>query len=944
MTFPSSVEHLPLPRSKQRTRIANRERDDGLNQIAPGKDPELRAEVVVGGTILDFGRSGGVGLERSKNGWEWVWASDEREAVDLRYNTGENSTCLFPATRSIAKEVNLSGKDMIDPSTKYIESLCSPYERYGLREALASILDEDPIDQAGPSNTSKQRGIPEKERDVYSGPKLALIENPRARIAKSLLAFPAGEVGHHLSEATALLVRLQSTTHLLNLIPDHTYIPPSSEAPVISQRTASLSYEDTEGRRHVDVALDPKIWSRVLVVDDCGGVWLWWEEKDNRNGRIEKSWNLRKIRDKITDERHEFFRIAFGTKPDTAMVISLREAVLIDLNDPNHPSTTLLTLQGRDRQFTSIDKTALQRRSQHTVLSTNHEVIWINESKPGAPVMSWKHDYGTSAELEVGVIPGLTSKDSCITLYSSIQRFMMVFPITKSTQLRSLSHPYHLNIPIDGLSSIIPFTPASFRHWRCLIGLTLDGAIQAIPILPANGKTSPTRSDLKKPVTELKTIWDEHVQALQERLRNEAKEEDRENVKSGRELDLRWAWLEINQSTRNAEQEVYFHPEEFEQYLRELDAPLEHLMTAADLARDSIYPEPTELQSHLLNALPIHPQASRTTLESLSQVNLSKHLPVISTFNQNLPILDNCRPPFRSMSSKDSSTNPELSPENIYEILKTSFPACSRNHTAQLALNLNLSTTILSSEPISLLNPQDEFQDTQVTEPDDLFTRAAGLSLSEKEPPKITYHHLVPKLDNLDEYEGPTSDVINGKDEDKEDGLQHLTARGLLGDWTLGTSPLKHTWTSWRKDQDHVETLQSQHARPIHSQTQIKTSLSQNERMIKPLPSPSQFRYSQPTHSLTQQPSYHFAHTPPILSTQPTKNRGLAPTFSLPNLKHYPPEVGMTRSSPPPQQDLGSSQPMEEPQWAATQVERGVFGGREKEKKKKKEKKRIGGF
>ncbi|WWC97298.1 hypothetical protein V866_004177 [Kwoniella sp. B9012] len=1016
MTFPSSVEHLPLPRSKQRGRVSRRndDYDEEEGHRSTPRETEVRTESGVGGTILDFGRHGGVGLERTKKGWEWVWASEERN--DLRYVNGEKAICLFPATRSVEREVNISGKDMIDSSTKYIESLCSPYERYGLREALTSILDEDTTHQAGPSNTSKQRGLGIPERDVYEGPKLALIDNPRARIAKTLLAFPVGEVGHCLNispflpanstkvdqrsrlhflpthktverfptpilqiisspvvsssridrEATALLVRLQSTTHLLNLIPDHTYVPPSSEAPVICQRTALLSYEDTEGRRHVDVALDPKIWSRILVVDDFGGVWLWWEEKDNKNGRIEKAWNLRKIRDKVTDEKNQFFRIAFGTKSDTALVISARDCVVIDLNDPGHPYNILLTLHGKDRQFTSLDKTALERGSQHTVIATNHEIMWVDERKPGTPIISWKHDFGTSTDLQVGVIPGLSNRDLCTILYSTAQRFLLAFPIAKSSHPRSLSHPYPLNIPINGLGSILPFTPASFRHSRCLIGITSDGAIYSVPLLSANGRSRPARTDLKKPITEIKSIWDEHVRSLKDKVGGDQKREDAERIKSGKELDLRWAWLEINQSSGMVDQKTYFHPVEFEQYLRELDAPFEHFMTAGDLARDCIYPEPTELQSHLLSPLPIHPQGSKVTIDSLTQMNLSKNLPVISRFGNDLPIHDNCRPQFRTIANKDTSTDLDISPSNTYEILRESFPMSKKNDVAQLALDLSLSTTIFSSEPI-VMPFDDAHHNTQMTEPDDLFTRAAGLSLSEKEPPKITYHHLIPQLNHIDDDE---VGMVIGKEKENEDELQDLTARGLLNDWKLSSNPLEYTWKSWRRD-DEFDDHTISHREPVRSQTQtqaqtqtqiqVKMSLSQtqNERMIKPLPShsQSQFRYSQPTLSTFARPQQHsqFSYrTPPSLSTiepqsliQSNRSRGLTPTFSLPNLRHYPPDLGLSRSSPPPQPHgpVSSQPPTEEVQWAATQVERGPFGGRgDKEKKKKKEKKRIGGF
>ncbi|WWC85515.1 uncharacterized protein L201_000379 [Kwoniella dendrophila CBS 6074] len=1029
MTFPSSVEHLPLPRSRRHGRRKDKYQDEfdyGIPQHIEEKTVEVRSEVGVGGPILDFGRSGGVTLEKGKKGWNWVWASEDRK--DLRYVAGDSAVCLFPATRSLEKQLrDVPLKDQLDASAKHIESLFSPYERYGLHEALISVLDEDEgNNEAGPSNTSKLPGLPIPERDIYSGPKLAIIENPRARIAKTLLAFPVGEVGHHLNispflpansrkvdprcklrfvpthrvverfptpilqivsspvvsssridrEATALLVRLQSTTHLLNLVPDHTYVPPNSQPPIISQRTASLSYEDTEGRRHVDVAIDPTLWSRILIIDESGGVWLWWEEKENRNSRIEKAWNLRKVRNRITEDRHQFFRIAFGAKPGTALTVSSKEAVIIDLDDPAHPSTTLLSLRGKDRQFASIDKTALQRGSQHTVLSTNYEVMWIDEGKPGSPIMSWKHDFGSCADLEVGVIPGLTNKDSCTILYSSTQKYILAFPTIsydrKFSQFRSLSHPYALVLPVKELGSLIGFSPASFRHSKCMIGLAENGAIYSIPITSSQNHTKMIKRDGEQSITELRAAWDDHVEKLLCRVKGPQYEnEDKE--KKGRELDFRWAWLEINQPLRMKEEDVYLRPQDFEQYLREMDAPLEHLMTAGDLARDSVYPEPINLQSHLLNSLPIHPQAPTATIESLSQIDVKKHFPVISTLSPNLPMFHESQPCFQSSDESFSS------PLDVFENLKRSFPAQSikKEDIAQLSADLSLSRTIISSEPINLPQPNNEEEiglyATQLTEPDELFARAAGkLSLNDhKEPPDVKFNFLHPKFTITEDQDGEREENISNEKNNNynQEDLKNLTLRNLMNDWKLGENPSEFHWTSWRKD-DITNENQTQH----RNNGYYKPSYSQPERIIKPLPSSftSPMKYSQPSyhnHSQSQLDAYNIPslsngnypqpHSQPHLYSQPNIPKlGITPSVtSLPNVKNLPPDLGLSiRSSPPPQislpqsqthyQNLGSSQPEESIQFASTQVERGPFGGRDvnKEKKKKKEKKRIGGF
>ncbi|WVF66371.1 hypothetical protein IAT40_001111 [Kwoniella sp. CBS 6097] len=1062
MPYPASVERLPLPRSKRRGRRNQDDSPDGQQSQVVASQTQTQAEDhdtvgasgTGGGVVLDFGKEGAASLERTRRGWAWSWASEER--TDLQLKAGVTATCLFPATRELESATKPArSNELVEVSTRYVEALCDPYERYGLREAIASILGADDQDQqpeAGPSHTSKQPAgqldnASEIDHYVYSGPVLAVVHNPRARIARTVLAFPVGEVGHHLNvspflpanstkvdqrskvrfypthkvierfptpilqivtspvvsssridrEATALLIRLQSTTHLLNLIPDHTYIPPTSSPPVISLRAASLSYEDTENRRHVDVALDATVWSRVLVVDEGGGVWLWWEEKESKNGQPEKVWNLRKVKSAVTQEKHQFFRIAFGTKPGTALVVSSKEAVLIDIDDPEHPATTLFTLGSKDRFFTSLEKTALERNVTHTVVCTNREVMWVDANSASNPVMSWKHDYGSNLrDLEAGVIPCFSFKESCTILYSRSQPLVMVFPTTRFGTLRSLSHPYPLILPQDGLSSLVHFSPASTRHSRCLLGSRKDGSIFTVPITAAVPQREISAGKERK-ISELKAIWDDDIQRM---AKGKEKEEASGDI-VGRELNFRWAWLEINQPLRLTGETGWFTPSETERYLRELDAPLEHLMTAADLARDSIYSQPPDIRSHLLAPLPSHAHTMTSTLEALDELDMSKHLFVASSLSTDIPVFQDARPTMSSTSQEplqvDALTTvpgklprAHLGATTIYKQLRESFPDGLRESlrskwdAGQLAIDLKLSSTILSSEPVNMPSIGSSNTHPEATqgdeEPDELFARAAGqLSLTDKEPSPIKFGFLhprepVPSYDS-DDYDASGHNQASGGDTEG-DGLQNLTARALMADWSVGEDLSEWNWKSWRKGDEVEAGNYGDQPRNNTQRTPVKTqSLSQshNQRLIKPLPSP---RVSQSQGTFASRPN-HFSYPslpgsiqiptisssqvpPPIHHKQPK----LKSTMSLPSLQNLPPTLdvspdkdrrsrlstgmGMQRSSPPPalNHEMGSSQPQgsqpEETMWAATQVERGPHGGREK--KKKGGKKRVGGF
>ncbi|BEJ16976.1 hypothetical protein CspHIS471_0603770 [Cutaneotrichosporon sp. HIS471] len=133
--------------------------------------------------------------------------------------------------------------------------------------------------------------------------------------------------------STSLLVRLEGTTHLLNLTPNPEFIATSSSAPISVKRVAELGQNSTDRRRHVDVAMDPHSWGRAAIVDEGGGVWLWWEEKELVKGRQAKVTKLVKLRSSVSDAKDDFFRVAFGVRPDTLLVLSRHSIVEIDTSD-----------------------------------------------------------------------------------------------------------------------------------------------------------------------------------------------------------------------------------------------------------------------------------------------------------------------------------------------------------------------------------------------------------------------------------------------------------------------------------------------------------------------------------------------------------------------------------------------------------------------------------
>jgi hypothetical protein len=89
-----------------------------------------------------------------------------------------------------------------------------------------------------------------------------------------------------------MLVRIDASTHILNVLQNANFIPPTMAHPVTILRVGELSVAATEGRKHVDMDLCPSNWSRAAVVDEGGAVWLWSEQKENVNGLTQKLMKL----------------------------------------------------------------------------------------------------------------------------------------------------------------------------------------------------------------------------------------------------------------------------------------------------------------------------------------------------------------------------------------------------------------------------------------------------------------------------------------------------------------------------------------------------------------------------------------------------------------------------------------------------------------------------
>lgn len=83
--IPPSVNHLVLPRTKGRNNnIHNNQTEYSEdNQFQDNIDEQERDQVDdavgVGGPTVEFGRQGGVCLQRKRGDWGWLWSVEDRQ-------------------------------------------------------------------------------------------------------------------------------------------------------------------------------------------------------------------------------------------------------------------------------------------------------------------------------------------------------------------------------------------------------------------------------------------------------------------------------------------------------------------------------------------------------------------------------------------------------------------------------------------------------------------------------------------------------------------------------------------------------------------------------------------------------------------------------------------------------------------------------------------------
>lgn len=245
----------------------------------------------------------------------------------------------------------------------------------------------------------------------------------------------------------------------------------------------------------------------------------------------------------------------------------------------------------------------------------------------------------------------------------------------------------------------------------------------------------------------------------------------------------------------------------------------------------------------------------------------------------------------------------------------------------QLALDLALSMDVYSFTNIKSTLPRQGQGTSRASELEQeasaLLTKATEqLSLSQKEPPPVSFSYLRPvNKDGKSHYKERTPVPEPLTEEEDQDVEMPLGVRLLLSEWTIGDNPREYKYVD-PYDLDGVE-AQSQ----FHSQLQAERRARMRRAAIKDSDDATQ----RPTQSQAP-PTIVAAKT--LASTQPAK----APTIAR-SRSQIQPTFGSSQLT------LVNETPSSQPPMMNTQVLPGPFGGRPAATAKKKStKKRIGGF
>ncbi|WOO82838.1 uncharacterized protein LOC62_04G006322 [Vanrija pseudolonga] len=491
-----------------------------------------------------------------------------------------------------------------------------------------------------------------------------------------------------------------------------------------------------------------------------------------------------KLRGPVEAGDDGFFRVAFGARAGTLLVLSRRSLDVMDLeSEASLPRVSnIMTLSEKSQLFTSIDKSVALRGAAFTCVATTREVIWIDEHQVGPPIFRWIHDYGANKVKDLEITVYSTNLDDSDNGPSSWETIILSSPSSDLTEaLRVTTWPA---VTVATKPWLIHGLTPQGSPLRDLIVLPLPGS--PLVALGKNGSMTAARMfpSTASPYNgfNVATRLDNPSIPATARLPAPYQEEDDSDDNDGllpgswiekadtrcKVLQGRWAWSEINEPTKP---EAVLDLVDFQKYIREFEAPPEHMLTAGELARGLNLDSAPATRSPLLPKLG---DVSRDTLSKLNDIDYAGT--------------------FHSVWAAHSGTGVRDATDELMLIRPPFQKQAYHEESLRLLADLSLSRIVLSMDNVVQ-------RAVERATPDDLFAEAAGqLSLQERRPDPPEFGVLKPKR--------PLSSAA---------GLDFHDVNQFLQQWHTGNDPHAFTWSmpqTWSSHSSQAPVSQQQR-RPI---------------------------------------------------------------------------------------------------------------------------------
>ncbi|KAI5121668.1 hypothetical protein M0805_002744 [Coniferiporia weirii] len=647
---------------------------------------------------------------------------------------------------------------------------------------------------------------------------------------------------------------------------------------------------------------------------------------------------IKRIFEKPSESDDSFWRICGDNTGHGGVVASGKFVKMFDTRVAVDSSDLLNYDDGR-HVITSICRTQIDHLY---CISTTSRVIWVDERYPGQPLLGWKHHRAFDRTLNVQTIEYDETSLALLSSYRNNQVSAIALGKLDSEPLQCRMSARAVPSASPGCAVVgraLIRHPLALSDSFSLVELTERGSLHQVDLHYSKDIEDEQRQE--SPPSKFMFQWSDEMHELEKKSKDLHPDYGRVGSSESTTVDLSGLYevlfgeeaeeLRIEQEEEDAEG-VYETLENMPNFWQRSDLEEEHLRTLFDVAFGSGEEPLHEARADFLTG---------TILDSARghRARNQGRIPVASVAEK-AAWHTNIQETLSRISPRVFKSEP-VPPEKLdpYHVSREEdSPEADRRESEareQLALDLALSMDVYSATPFRSSKPREASPSTELQE-SALLTRAAEqLSLSQKEPPPVTFSYHRPVVnDGWKHYKNsgaaPRAHEAEpqAEDEDKEVEIP-LGVRLLLSEWDVDDDPYKYEYV----DPYDVEGLGHDSQQPSQSGSRGKAQHRRQQGGASvsgpgaALPPPTQ----------SQAPPTIIAAK--SLALTQSRSTGSLPQPSLarredPRVQTQP-RFGLTQAETEPQ----SSQPMA---MANTQVLPGPFGGRQGPKKPAK--KRMGGF